>query len=109
MKMRQLPDDTRFSRYPGADVPAWQPGDWCWYTRQGVGHAGIILCLPNIGHTTMTWPGVQDTNHYIKARWTFTGDGATISATPSLWFAQGDGKAKGEWHGWVRNGELVEA
>ena len=100
MKTRQLPD------CDWLDWPDLQLGEWCWYNRIGIPHAGIALCTPN--GITAAWPEHRDTLHPIKARWEITGDGDTITCFPSLWLNQGQGAPR-EWHGWLKNGELTPA
>lgn len=72
------------------DLEDFPVGGWAWLHRR----TGIIFKLPN---------GNLGSIH--ADRWSLTGDGETITASPSIWHRQGQGSEAGEWHGFLQAGE----
>ena len=77
------------------ELEDFAPGEWQWLAER----VGIIFRLPN-GH-------LGSITNYGNHKWSVTGDGETISATPSIWYRAGQGPAAGEWHGYLTNGEWL--
>jgi len=92
MKVRQVfpvDDHDWFDLEPGE---YYRPKD---LRLEGRGQIQLVIMLPN-GDAFL-----------VDRRWTISGDGGTLTISPSLWMSPGAGKPS-EWHGWVQNGELRE-
>lgn len=92
---------------PPEDMDGWEPG-MMWpsqlYSPSDVGFS-VILCRHRdaAGHD---WPIVWHTRSRAdeagEPMWTVTGTPPEITVTPSI-------RVIDVWHGWIRNGELVDA
>lgn len=80
-----------------ADAPGpaseLKPGDM-WFE-----HECWAVVLPNL---TVWYSGIASAS---GAYWTVTGEAPNITVTPSI----NDTDPERPWHGWIRNGELVQA
>lgn len=77
-----------------------QPGDmWRWPPGDADGRECWSVALPNgtVWHTTQTAGSP-------RTMWDVSGNAPDITVSPSIF----DHSAT-EWHGWIRNGELVPA
>jgi hypothetical protein len=100
-KIYRLPDGTEFVfRHSfGRAAPAGTMIRAAWYDEyaQQPGESWLIS-LPDGGE----WITTQQATG--GGHWTVTGTPPAITANPSIWHNSPKG-----WHGWVRNGELVDA
>lgn len=78
-----------------------RPGDFFWKVKDG--KRSLVVALPCQGGDYGLWVhwSIDHKNH-CNASWSWDGNEASPTLTPSLHWV-------GAWHGWVRNGELVEA
>lgn len=92
------------------DMDEWEPG-MMWpvklYDEDSAGHS-VVLCRHTDG-AGLSWPVIWHTRQRANEAeqggtpvWTVTGEAPNITVTPSI-------NVIGIWHGWIRNGELVEA
>jgi len=98
----RLPDGTEFTTWgrpmdapPGAMVRAH------WYDEYSSHPEGIdswLIVLPD-GGTWITSSKASDGGY-----WTVTGTAPDLTASPSIWHDAPSG-----WHGWIRDGQLVDA
>lgn len=98
-----------------ADVPPAELGD-AWRLNSSDGVIGYVLVCPNPscragGHAWTRASNCDHTGHPEHAScWTWTGsaEAGTLTASPSL---QVIGLKPGdcEWHGWLRDGQMVPA
>lgn len=92
---------------PPEDMDDWEPG-MMWplelLDAEGAGYS-VVLCR-HTDEAGMNWPIMWHTRQPAAAtpgaRWLVTGEAPNITVTPSI-------DVVGVWHGWIRNGELVEA
>jgi len=95
----RLPDGTEFINWGSAkDVP---PGTMIripWYDKAGRPGEAWQVWLPD-GGTWITTQGATGGGF-----WEVSGTPPNITVSPSIWHNQPNG-----WHGWVRDGELVDA
>lgn len=80
------------------DVDDMRPGDFRWADGQnGVRH--LLLCIPT--GDVVSIPG---------DRWVITGPDDRPTVSPSIWHNKGRAcPDAGEWHGFVRDGVMVDA
>ena len=80
-----------------------QVGDF-WWRFEANGGRVLIVVIPShrtsTGFIRSSW--IVERPNSQGAQWTWDGSEDEPTLTPSL-------HAVGEWHGWVRRGELVEA
>lgn len=81
-----------------------QVGDFYWSVNSGNGKRRLVLAIPDKefekGWGYSRW-SIDHPNH-CNAQWSWDGNEDKPTLTPSL-------HAVTTWHGWVRNGQLVEA
>lgn len=79
--------------------PSIQVGDmWRWPDQDRDGRECWIIMLPGRAIWYSTLATAQG------GGWDFTGIAPAVSVSPSIWVDPPRG-----WHGWVRDGELVDA
>lgn len=91
IKMEQLEQGSEFTK----------PGQYYWNTNGG--KKTLVLAIPrsaDLKHTYSRWS--IDWKNHCNASWSLTGTDDCPTLSPSL-------HAVGVWHGFVRNGMLVEA
>jgi hypothetical protein len=78
-----------------------RPGDFFWQIEDG--KRSLVVALPCKGGDYGLWVNwtIGHKNH-CNASWSWDCNEAAPTLNPSLHWV-------GAWHGWVRNGELVEA
>lgn len=75
-----------------------QPGDmWRWPRQDKDGQEAWVIMLPG-GRAWWT------TYEAADGGWDVTGEPPAITVTPSIWVNRPEG-----WHGWIRDGQLVDA
>jgi hypothetical protein len=98
----RLPDGTEFTTWGGAmEAPPGAMVRATWYDEYSRHPGGIdpwLIALPDGG----TW--ITSSEATDGAYWTVTGTAPDITVSPSIWH-----NAPSGWHGWIRNGELVDA
>ena len=98
---RLLPDLADDSDWP--DCQLQRTGDFFWDVRNG--KRALILAVPHVCGMEGAWLWSDWTLEHPNengAEWSWNGDEDKPTLSPSLHWV-------GVWHGFVRNGELVEA
>lgn len=100
MKAIQRPDNT--------NMHDLKPGEWCWQvmdmTRRGgpADHRAFSFHTPN--PSERAWGLLNQRPPGDPRNWAITGDGDTITVSPSIHNNPGAGEVNGEWHGFLTNG-----
>lgn len=93
------------SPYDDDDWDGLQVGDmWHWPQYDIEGRECWLIVLPAISATIgrNIWKTTEAADRGQGAMWDVTGEPPNITVSPSI-------NVVGDWHGWIRNGELVEA
>jgi hypothetical protein len=107
--MRRFESEEAYYAVPQAER---RRGDFYWNTTKGDDKRRLVIRMPSqvwgsdkAAAPTRDWQDVYWTiahaNH-CGATWSWDGDEVKPTLNPSL-------HAVGMWHGWVKNGKLVEA
>jgi hypothetical protein len=79
-----------------------EPGDF-WWRFDAEGRRTLVVGLPILNSSrALPCRWTIDHKNHCNAQWSWDGNETSPTLTPSL-------HAVGHWHGWVRQGELVEA
>lgn len=86
-----------------AEQPFTKAGQFCWRMDKQR-RRSIIIAIPRSkdlkSFTACEW--TIDYKNHCDAQWSWNKDKVNPTLNPSLWW-------KGAWHGWVKNGIMVEA
>lgn len=88
-----------------------RPGQIAWVDREGDpaapgSEARLVFCCP-CGCGGYGSAPVRRGGHRTKRpEWTWNGNREAPTLHPSVWFNKGE---RGDWHGWLRNGEWLLA
>lgn len=82
------------------------PGEWCWQPVDLTSFGGPSNFMGLCYHS----PNLAEQSYgMLNHRWAISGDGDTITVSPSIWILAGRGAEAGEWHGFLTNGQWSNA